>query len=61
LIYAARESCAKVVRILLDVPGVEVDTHDHREMSAMDYARKTSVLEFDGPSVKIIKMIKAHR
>jgi len=58
LIYAAMESCERVVELLLKKPTLQVDAKDRAKKTASDYAEDNSMLEVDGPSERIISLIR---
>lgn len=61
LVHAVRESCLKVVRAFLNQPNTKIHLKDHMRKTALDYAKKASILEVDGPAVAIIKMIQSYK
>jgi ankyrin repeat protein len=58
LIYATRESCVKVVQILVKHPSIEANVKDSMQKTALDYANTTSLLEVGGPAEAIIQILQ---
>lgn len=59
LMVAAGSSCPNVVRLLLDVPEIDVNVKDANGLKIRDYALYASNLEVGGPSSETYSLIRA--
>jgi ankyrin repeat protein len=59
LMYAAYDSCAPVVRDLLEVPDVELGIRDRDGRTLREYALNGAELEMGGPASDTYSLIRA--
>lgn len=58
LMHAIRTNCLAVVKQILATPGLKIHLRDVHRKSAADYARAATILEVDGPSIEMRRLVE---
>jgi hypothetical protein len=58
LMFAVMSACEPVVRLILKDPSVSLEASDASKHTAMDYSVEATEMEVDGPSLKILHLLK---